>query len=176
MERRDFFKGMAGTAIGVGGFVNSSALLLAQVSGPASAQIGEIYQLQADYHRAKTLQDINLMMSLWDPDAVLTIQGDPGSPYIGLERVQSFYLSSGSFTNHRFSLVPSFKTQIKVTGDDAWLYFECHDVGNFDADSRLIAADAFLAGTIRRVGGRWLFWNMTGGSARPLSADHYYFP
>jgi hypothetical protein len=48
MERRDFFKGMAGTAIGVGGFVNSSALLLAQVSGPASAQIGEIYQLQAD--------------------------------------------------------------------------------------------------------------------------------
>ena len=25
MERRDFFKGMAGTAIGVGGFVNSSA-------------------------------------------------------------------------------------------------------------------------------------------------------
>lgn len=107
MERRDFFKGMAGTAIGVGGFMSSS---------------------------------------------------------------------TGSFTNHRFSLVPSFKTQIKVTGDDAWLYIECHDVGNFDADSRFIAADAFLAGTIRRVGGRWLFWNMTAGSARPLSADHYYFP
>ena len=47
---------------------------------------------------------------------------------------------------------------------------------NTDLYSRLIAADAFLAGTIRRVGGRWLFWNMTGGSARPLSADHYYFP
>lgn len=176
MERRDFFKGMAGTAIGVGGLVNSTALLRAQVSGPESAQIGEIYQLQANYHRAKTTQDINLMMSLWDANAILTIQGDPNSPYIGFERVQSFYLNSGSFTNHRFSLVPSFKTQIKVTGDEAWLYFECHDVGNFDADSRFIAADAFLAGTIRRVGGRWLFWNMAAGSARPLSADHYYFP
>lgn len=92
MERRDFFKGMAGTAIGMGGFVNSSALLpvSAQVTGPESAQIGEIYQLQANYQRAKTTQDINLMMSLWD--------------------------------------------------------------------------------------GRWLFWNLNAGSARPLSADHYYFP
>ena len=178
MERRSFFKGMARTAIGVGGFLGSSALspVRAQVSGPESAQIGEIYQLQAAYHQAKTVQDISLMMSLWDPNAVLIIQGDPGSPYIGFERVQSFYLNSGSFTNHRFSLVPSFKIQIKVSGDEAWLYFECHDVGNFDTDSRFIAADAFLAGTIRRVGGRWLFWNMTAGSARPLSADHYYFP
>jgi len=178
MERRDFFKGMAGTAIGMGGFVSSGALspMLAQVSGPESAQIGEIYQLQANYHRAKTTQDIDLMMSLWDPDAILNIQGDPGSPYIGFERLQSFFLHSGSFTNHRFSLVPSFKIQIKVAGDEAWLYFECHDVGNFDADSRFIAADAFLAGTIKRVGGRWVFWNMTAGSARPLSADHYYFP
>ena len=178
MERRDFFKGMAGTAIGMGGFTSSSALsaMPAQVSGPESAQIGEIYQLQANYHLAKTTQDINLMMSLWDADATLTIQGDPSSPYIGFERLQSFFLNSGSFKNQRFSLVPSFKIQIKVSGNDAWLYFECHDVGSFDTDSRFIAADAFLAGTIRRVGGRWLFGNMTAGSARPLSADHYYFP
>lgn len=177
MERRDFFRGMAGTAIGFGGFMSSSALspALAQISGPESAQIGEIYQLQAAYHHAKTTQDINLMMSLWHPDASLTIQGDPASPYIGLDRLQAFFLNSGSFNNHRFSLVPSFKIQIQVTGVEAWLYFECHDVGNFDADSRFIAADAFLAGTIRRVGGRWLFWNMTAGSARPLSADHYYY-
>jgi hypothetical protein len=178
MERRDFFKGMAGTAIGAGGFVNPSAPspMRAQVTGPESAHIGEIYQLQANYHRAKTTQDIDLMMSLWASDAILTIQGDPGSPYIGSERLQSFFLNSGSFTNHRFSLVPSFKIQIKVAGNDAWLYFECHDVGNFDADSRFIAADAFLAGTIKHVGGRWVFWNMTAGSARPLSVDHYYFP
>jgi len=174
MERRDFFKGMAGAAIGVGGFVNSSAPSLVQVTGPESAHIGEIYGLQANYHQAKTTQDINLMMSLWDPNAILTIQGDPSSPYIGFERLQSFFLNSGSFTNHRFSLVPSFKIQINVMGDNAWLYFECHDVGNFDTDSRYIAADAFLAGTIRRVGGRWLFWNMTAGSARPLGADHYF--
>jgi len=47
--------------------------------------------------------------------------------------------------------LPPFKTQIKTTGAEAWLYFECHDVGNFDVDSRCIAADAFLAGTIKRI-------------------------
>ena len=178
MERRDFFRSMAGTAMSIGGYMRSSvpSPTLAQVSGPESAQIGEIYQLQAAYHQAKTTQDIDLMMSLWDPDGVLNVQGDPGSPYTGFERLQSFFLNSGSFRNRRFSLVPSFKIQIKVTGDDAWLYFECHDVGNFDSDSRFIAADAFLAGTIRRVHGRWLFSNMSAGPARPLSADHYYFP
>src|SRR5579859_1805995 len=39
------------------------------------AAIGEIYQLQAAFHRAKTTQDINLMMSLWAPDAVLHTGG-----------------------------------------------------------------------------------------------------
>ena len=137
MERREFFKGIAGTATGVGGFVNSGAQSIAQVGGPESAQIGGIDQLQANYHRAKTTQDIDLMMSLWDADAILPIQGDPGSS-IGFERVQSFYLNSILFTNHRFSLVPWFKTQIKVTGDDVWLYFECHHVGNFVVTSRRV--------------------------------------
>ena len=178
MKRRDLFRGVAGTAMGMGGFMTSSAMspALAQVSGPGSAQIGEIYQLQAAFHRAKTTQDINLMMSLWDWDGILNFQGDPASPYIGFDRLQAFWLNSGSFRNHRFSLVPSFKLQIEVTGDTAWLYFECHDVGNFDTDSRFIAGDTFLAGTIRHVAGRWLFWNMTAGAARPLNVDHYYFP
>jgi hypothetical protein len=55
-----------------------------------------------------------------------------------------------SFTHLRFSLVPSFKIQIEVHGHRAWLYFECHEVGNFDLDNRFIAADTFLAGTVRR--------------------------
>ncbi len=35
--------------------------------GPESQQVGEIYQLQAAFHRAKTTQDLDLTMSLWDP-------------------------------------------------------------------------------------------------------------
>jgi hypothetical protein len=71
--------------------------------------------------------------------------------------------------------VPSFKTQIEVRGDEAWLYFECHDIGEFDQPTRSFAADVFLAGIVRRVGGRWVFWKMTAGKSLPLSPDHYYF-
>jgi hypothetical protein len=118
------------------------------------------------------------MMSLWAADATLTNQGDASSPYVGADSIRSFFQGSGSFTHRRLSLVPSFKTQIDVgyNGDHAWLYFECHDVGDYDLPTRAIAADLFLAGTLRRIRGAWLFSNMTAGKSSPLSVDHYYFP
>ena len=168
---------LLGGISGIGAVVGSAVLpVRAQVSGPESTQVGEIYELQAAFHRAKTTQDINLMMSLWDPDGTLNFQGDPNSPYVGFEQIKSFFQNSGSFTHRRFSLVPAFKTQINVQGNLGSLYFECHDVGNFDQTDRFIASDTFLAGTVRKLGGRWVFSNMTAGKAFPLSVNHYYFP
>jgi hypothetical protein len=138
--------------------------------------VAEIYQLQAAFHRAKTTQNVDLMMSLWADNGVLNIQGDPKSPYVGSEQLRRFWLGSGSFTHRRFSLVPSFKIQIDVRGDQAYLYFECHDVGDYDLANRSIASDTFLAGTVQKESDRWVFANMTAGMAAPLSADHYYFP
>ena len=177
MERRNFCKNVAGMAIGVGGLAGTALLpMKAQISGPDSTQVAKIYQLQAAFHRAKSTQDIDLMMSLWAEGASLTIQGNPNSPFVGLDQIRSFLLTTGSFVHLRLSLVPSFKIQIDVHGDEAFFYEECHDVGNFDQPTRIIAADSFLAGTLRKVGGNWLFWNMFGGSASPLSVNHYYFP
>jgi hypothetical protein len=178
LDRRDMLRlGMAGTAACmVGVALHPLAPAAAQPGGPESTQVAKIYQLQAAFHRAKTTQDLDLMLSLWAADGTLNIQGDPNSPYVGLQRLKAFWQSSGSFTHRRFSLVPSFKIQIAVHGDEAWLYFECHDIGDFDLSTRFIAADLFLAGTVRKVGGSWLFWNMTGGSSAPLSVDRYYFP
>ena len=150
MRRRDFVRHAAGTAFAMGGLVGSDlSLAEAQVSG-SDEHVGGIYQLQAAFHRAKTTQDIELMMSLWHPDGVLMVQGDANSPYSG-DRLRSFWLTSGSFTHRRFSLVPSFKIQIDAHGNRAWLYFECHDVGNFDLPDRSIAGDTFLAGTVGRL-------------------------
>jgi hypothetical protein len=166
----------------VGSFLagSTAADLHARASAPATdterAAIGEIYQLQAAFHRAKTNQDIDLMMSLWAPDGVLHVQGDPNSPYAAAVALRTFWLNSGSFKNHRFSLVPSFKTTIDVQGAQAYLYFECHDVANYDQPTRTIVGDTFLAGTVRFEAGRWLFADMTAGKSSPLSADHYYFP
>ena len=118
MKRRIFCRTMA-AAVGIGG-VSAANLVpaMAQVSGPATADVAKIYQLQAAFHQAKTAQDIALMLSLWDPHATLKVQGAPQSPYVGAEQLRGYWLNSGSFKNRRFSLVPSFKTRIAVRGND----------------------------------------------------------
>jgi hypothetical protein len=149
---------------------------VAKADDERSGKVGEVYRLQAAFHRAKTTQDIDLMMSLWADDGTLVNQGDPNSPYVGSDRLRAFWLGSGSFTHRRFSLVPSYKIQIDLSGHTGFLYFECHDIGDYDLPTRFIASDTFLAGTIRRVDESWVFWSMTAGKAFPLSFDHYYFP
>ncbi len=169
------------------GVTGASALVFPGVvlaQGPAGgvtgaeSHVGEIYQLQAAFHRAKTFADLDLMASLWADDATLVNQGDANSPYGGNAAIKAFFATSGSFTHRRLSLVPSFKTQINVghEGNQAWLYFECHDVGDYDLPARAIAADLFLAGIVQHHAGKWQFWQMTAGKSLPLSADHYYFP
>jgi hypothetical protein len=168
---------LTGTALGAAAWaLPGAARADTPVGSPDSVQVAEIYQLQAAFHRAKTTQGLDLMMSLWAPDGTLVVQGDPNSPYTGTAALRAFWQNSGSFTNRRFSLVPSFKTQINVKGNQAWLYFECHDIGDYDLPSRFIASDTFLAGTVRQLGGTWVFGNMTAGRSAPLSVDHYYFP
>jgi hypothetical protein len=167
-----------GALIGGAGFA-SLALPASADAGQAeqnSAAVGHIYRLQAAFHRAKSTQDIDLMMSIWDPNGTLTVQGDPNSPYIGFDQLKAFWLGSGSFTHRRFSLVPSFKIQIAFHEHTASLYFECHDIGDYDQTDRFIASDTFLAGTIHRAAKDWIFYDMTAGNAAPLSVDHYYHP
>ena len=179
INRRTLLKlGAAGTAISASGLMLPT---LARAEGPESQQVGEIYQLQAAFHRAKTTQDLDLMMSLW-ADAATFVNKSSGHTYIGSDQIRGFWQSSGSFTHHRFSLVPSFKTTIQVQGDEAFLYFECHDVGEFQTSSfgepltKTIVNDSYLAGALRHIQGSWVFWFMTAGSSSPLSYSTYYFP
>ncbi len=186
VTRRDLLKvGLAGVAIGVvgssvGSIVDARA---GGVIGAESLQVAEIYELQAAFHRAKTTADINLMMSLWAADATFTNHSATGTKtYHGSDEIRAFWLGSGSWTHHRFSLVPSFKTTIEVDGSTAFLYFECHDVGEFatknfgDPTKKTIVNDTYLAGTLRHIGGSWVFSDMTAGSSSPLSYSTYYYP
>jgi ketosteroid isomerase-like protein len=180
ITRRALIRKGAG-AVAVGG----AALVLPGLANAdvshGSEQIGEIYELQAAFHRAKTTQDLDLMMSLWADDATF-VNKMTGLTYLGADQIRSFWQGSGSFTHHRFSLVPSYKTTIEVHGDQAFLYFECHDVGNFatgdfgDPAVKTIANDTYLAGTLKNIAGNWLFSNMTAGPSSPLSYSTYYYP
>lgn len=183
ITRRDLLrKGVTGAALGTAALaLPGLARAGAPAGSPESVQVAEIYQLQAAFHRAKTTQDLDLMMSLWADDATFT-NTSTGTTYVGAGQLRSFWQGSGSFTHHRFSLVPSYKTTIQVNGDEAFLYFECHDVGNFasgtfnDPSIKTIINDTYLAGTLHNIAGNWRFWNMTAGPSSPLSYDTYYFP
>jgi ketosteroid isomerase-like protein len=173
MSRRGLLlKGLTGAAA-----IGAAALTLprpasADDGGSESSQAEAIHELQAAFHYAKSTQDIDLMMSLWAEDAVLVFNG---VSYTGNDAIRAFLLTTGSFTHLRLSLVPSFKIQIEVHGDEAYLYFECVDIGNFDT-SPVVAGVLYNAGTVRKIQGKWQFWRMNGGPASPLSVDHYYYP
>jgi ketosteroid isomerase-like protein len=154
--------GAAALALPVAGYADTTE------DGPDSVQVLEILQLQAAFHRAKSRQDIDLMMSLWAPDATFN---NVGTLLTGTAEIRAFFQTSGSFTHHRISFVPSFKDQVSVHGNQAFLYFECHDA---DLETGALVAHLFLAGTVRNRNGRWVFQDMTGGLA-PLSIDQIYF-
>ncbi len=175
LSRRDLLwkGGAAGAAVGAV-VLAGPGLAYADVSH-GSEQLGEIYRLQADFHSAKSHQDIDLMVSLWTDDCTFTFNGTTSS---GKDAVRSFFLASPSWLHQRMSLVPSFKDQIDVHGNTAFLYFECHDVV-LDADDLAGPVGSIVThlsdfGTIRRVRGSWLFWHMHFGSSDPLSVDTTY--
>jgi hypothetical protein len=99
----------------VGGAVGTVALAapgLARAAGRDSEETADIYQLQAAFHRAKSHQDIDLMVSLWAEDSTFRIGT---TTYTGREAVRTFFLASGSWQYRRISLVPSFKDIIRIT-------------------------------------------------------------
>jgi len=145
-----------------------------------SEQIGEIYQLQAAFHWAKShaLTDptaIDRMVSLWTDDCSVTSNG---TTFTGQDGVRALFLNSGSWKHRRMSVVPSFKDQIEVHGNTAFLYFECHDIA-LEANDPGGAQGSLVThltnfGTLRNEGGAWRFWQMQFGSASPVSVDQIY--
>jgi ketosteroid isomerase-like protein len=158
------------SALGASAALTVPSLARAGVSH-GSEQIGEIYQLQAAFHSAKSHQDIDLMVSLWTEDSSFTFNG---ATFTGKQGVHDFFLGSGSWKHRRMSLVPSFKDQIEVHGNTAWLYFECHDVVLETGDVAPVGSvvtHLVNAGQIRRDAGTWRYWRMTFGSIQAPGFD-----
>ena len=169
-------KGAAGAA---GGAIALSLPGLADAAASSfgeNDQTGDIYQLQAAFHRAKSHQDIDLMVSLWTTDSTFDYLG---VTYNGLDAVRTFFLGSGSWKHRRLSLVPSFKDQIELRGSNGYIYFECHDVA-LDANDPggpqgSLVSHLYNAGRIKRVGGSWLFQQMHFGAAG-VAVDTIFYP
>ena len=128
------------------------------------ADFWEIDQIEKNFHEATTNKDIDQMMSLWAPDATLTVGS--GQTAVGLDEIRRFWLEkSSAFKNstHWISDHPAYKLEITVNGDRGTLHFECHYV-DYHNDTVVYVTSGDI--DVARIDGRWLITNMVGATAK----------
>ena len=122
----------------------------------------EIGRIEEQFHQAMTLKDIDQMMSLWAPNATLTV--GPDLTAAGVDQIRSFWLTKSLAFAPETTWVsdhPAYKLAVTVNGDRGTLHFECHFV---DYRSDEVAAVTVGDLDVSRIGGRWLITNFVAGS------------
>jgi SnoaL-like domain len=157
----------------IGGAVAFLILLLAACSGSSmksaseqamqrQADLWAIDQIEKNFHRATSRQDIDLMMSLWAPNATFTV--GPGKTLTGEDQIRRFWrLEAPQFQpeNRWLSDTPAYKIRTTVNGERGTLYFECDYI---DVKTRKVVAIAAGDLEVARVNGRWLITDLVAAS------------
>ena len=144
-----------------------AALLLSVVSRADEENADDFMQLhkvEIAFHEAGSTKNLELMLSLFADDAVLTAKG---KTYTGKEQIKSYWQAAGPFQsqNQWIGYTPAFRIRYDVEGDRAHLYFECLWV---DKKAGKIAAHTNSDDQLARVNGRWLIKQMKAGTVPEL--------
>jgi len=135
------------------------------------ADILQIRNVEITFHKAGSVlpdKDLNLMMSLYADDAVLTDTSHRNKLYTGKDQVRVYFHDvAGAFRpqNHWIGYTPAMRIRAQVTGDKATLFFECLWM---DADKNAIGAHTFSDMTLARAPGGWLVKTIKVGSIGKL--------
>jgi ketosteroid isomerase-like protein len=155
----------------VGGLVGALVVALAGCGGSGSSDSDAAMQRQADlyaidqiektWHKATSTQDVDLMMTLFAPNATYTI--GPDQTFVGKKQIRGFWLTAPVFQpeNHWVSETPAYKIRITVNGDKGTLYFECHYV---DPKTSKVVGVVGADQQVARIDGRWLITNHVGAT------------
>lgn len=122
----------------------------------------EIDKIEKDFHEATSEKDIELMASLYAPNATFSVGG--GETAVGVDEIRRFWLEkSPAFqaTNNWISDHPAYKLEITVNGDRGTLHFECHFI---DANTGTVVALTAADMDVARIDGEWLITNFVGGT------------
>src|SRR5919201_5993424 len=156
----------------VGAIVGLAALMLAVgaygarsgSSRPSVQKLAALYQLDAiekTWHKAASTKNLNLMMSIWAPNATATVAG---KTVTGKAAIRELLAKAGPFQpqNHWLSDTPAYKIRTTVNGNKGTLYFECHYI---DVDTGKVANVVGADQEVRKINGRWLITSLTASSA-----------
>lgn len=138
----------------------SQASSTAEADTGRKADMWDIDQLERKFHRATTYHNIDLMMSLYAPNATLVFASNTA---VGKDQIRKFWLEkSKSFKQYWISDTAVYKIKITVSGDRGTLFFECHYV---DPKTEKVVSVTAADVDVARIDGRWLITNLTGASA-----------
>ena len=123
----------------------------------------EIDQIEKNFHEATSMKDIDLMMSLYAPNATFTVGG--GETAVGEGEIRGYWLASPAFdpTKNWVSSHPAYKLEVTVNGDRGTLHFECHFI-DANAEPAMVAAVTAGDADVARIDGEWLITNFVGGT------------
>jgi hypothetical protein len=138
-------------------------------ANPVSVQTAELHALLVAVHdltsyngdEQTAVEHLAAWEELWADDATLSVNG--GAP-MNREAITAFWVGSGPFNFNWVGLTPSFRSEISVEGNTAEVYLECI----FLDETKTVRAERALWGTVRKSGGKWLFWKMSNTGAASL--------
>lgn len=137
--------------------------------GPADTLA--VRDVEIQFHQAGSVlpqKNIDLMMSLYADDAVLTDTAHDNTIYKGKGEVRRFWKTvAAPFRpeNHWIGYTPAMRIRAEINGDHATLYFECLWM---DVDKNVIGAHSFADMTLVRSKGKWLVLAIKVGKVAQL--------
>ena len=131
-----------------------------QAQAQKQADLYQIDQVEQTWHRAASTHSLDLMMSIWAPNATFTING---TTYTGKAAIRKFFEGAGPFQpqNHWVSDTPAYKIRTTVNGDKGTLYFQCHYV---DVKTQKLQAVVGADQDMKKIDGKWLIANSVASS------------
>jgi ketosteroid isomerase-like protein len=131
----------------------------------------EVRNIEVTFHTAGSVlpdKSLDLMMSIYADDAVLTDTAHDNKAYTGKAQVRSYWADvSGPFRpeHHWIGYTPAMRMHAEVDGDSATLYFECLWM---DVDSSAVGTHSFSDMKLARVRGHWLVKGIRVGKIEKL--------
>jgi len=121
------------------------------------ADLYQIDQIERTWHKAISRHNVDLLMTLWAPDAVFS--PIPGQTFTGKQQIRHFWTDIAKVNDtsvHWVLDTPAFKIRETVNGDKGTLYFECDHI---DLKTKKVIAVTAADQRVARIGGRWLITN-----------------
>lgn len=165
---------VASIALAISGFGLGTATLAATYDGAdvgSPADILALRNVEVTFHTAGSVlpqKSLDLMMTLYAPDAVLIDTAHGNKVYSGKDQVRAYWANVGAPfrpENHWIGYTPAMRIRAKARGNKATLYFECLWM---DVDKNAIGAHSFSDMELARVHGRWLVKNVRVGRIAAL--------